>query len=108
MNEDDALAIGREQGLHQIYNGSTDPTGAAFGGGKHDHLWLALSDRIGDWRGVDALHIGRFIVCMQCTVWMDMHTVSLRQGCHFSACRTGTEHGTILTENKGQSTAALG
>src|SRR5262245_61219198 len=30
------------------------------------------------------------------------------QGCHFSACRTGTEHGTMGTENKGQSTQALG
>ena len=28
--------------------------------------------------------------------------------CHFSACLTGTEHGTIVTEHKGQSTQALG
>jgi len=47
-------------------------------------------------------------VYMPCNIWMDVYTVSLRQGCYFSACRTGTEHGTILTENKGQSTAALG
>src|SRR5216684_5676035 len=30
------------------------------------------------------------------------------QGCHFSACLTGIEHGTMVTEPKGQSTPALG
>src|SRR4030095_8999459 len=30
------------------------------------------------------------------------------QGCHFSACLTGTEHGTMVTENQGRSTQALG
>src|SRR5262245_48664324 len=30
------------------------------------------------------------------------------QGCHFSACLASTEHGTMVTENKGQSTQALG
>src|SRR5712691_4470438 len=48
MNEDNAIPIGREQRPHHIHNWSTDPAGAELGGGKHDHLRLALRDRVGD------------------------------------------------------------
>src|SRR5215470_15318250 len=48
MNEDDASTIGWDQRPHDIHHWSADPAGAELRGRKHDYLWLALDDRVGD------------------------------------------------------------
>src|SRR5438128_293828 len=48
VREDDPVSIGWQEEPHHIDHWSTDAADAEFWRGKHDHLRLALCDRIGN------------------------------------------------------------
>src|SRR2546426_1687394 len=48
VDEHDSIAIGRDQRPHDIHDRSADPAGAVLWRREHDHLRLALPDRVHD------------------------------------------------------------